>query len=93
MTSQITSPKRAGEDGGIGDATRDGTLRSVSRCFNFKFATRKINKNVVTRIDSSFMQISQEVNETSREKWYKKMYNTIHKAKDDGNDSEIFTFL
>lgn len=27
----------------------------------------------------------QEVNEHNQAKWYKKMYNTLHKAKDDGN--------
>lgn len=27
----------------------------------------------------------QEVTDMNRDLWYKKMYNTIHKAKDDGN--------
>lgn len=61
---------------GIGPTTRDGmpiVLRSVSSLLqSFKIKLKLILKNL------------QEVNEDNKSKWYQRMYNTLHKAKDDG---------
>lgn len=76
MTSTQT-PKKVE---GIGPTTRQGmpiSLRSVRLSFLiFASFDDKLMK---------FFWTLQEVTDMNREQWYKNMYNTIHKAKDDGN--------
>lgn len=75
MTSTQAAPKKVD---GIGPLTREGmpmSMRSVSEPTMYV---------LLNEIHEHF-QSPQEVTDMNRDLWYKKMYNTIHKAKDDGN--------
>lgn len=77
MTSKQTTPKKVD---GLGPMTREGmplAMRSVSSKTNFGSCPMN---HLWT-----FFESLQEVTDMNRDLWYKKMYNTIHKAKDDGN--------
>jgi hypothetical protein len=71
--TQNHSPKTPVD--GIGPTTHEGMPTSLRSVKIF------ILLRILIKINESY---SQEVTDSSRDQWYKKMYNTIHKAKDDG---------